>query len=413
MRRRVVVTGLGAITPLGLSVAAYWESLRNGRSGVSRIEHFDVEGLDSKIGAYIKDFQAEQFLDRKEARRVDRFTQMALAASKEALAQSRIDLEAADRDRIGVILGVGFGGLETLSDQFAVLFEKGPGRISPFFIPMLIGNMAAGQISMAYGLKGPNFTTVSACASSGHGIGTAMRTIQYGDADVVITGGAEAPFSPIGMAGFCAMKALSTRNDEPEKASRPFDKDRDGFVMGEGAGILVLESLEHAEARGAEILAELVGFGMSADAYHVTQPAPEGAGGARAMSNALADAGLRPEEIDYINAHGTSTPAGDREETQAIKNVFGDAAYRIPVSSTKSMTGHLLGAGAALELIACIKAIHDGVVPPTINLEEPGEGCDLDYVPNQARNHRVQVALSNSFGFGGHNVSLIVRAYEE
>lgn len=408
----MVVTGLGAITPVGLTVDSYWQSLCAGKSGVTKIEHIDTTGIDCKIGAMVKDFRAEDYLERKDARRIDRFVQMAIAASQEAIRQSGLQLDDEDKDRIGTILGVGFGGLETLSDQFAVLFQKGPRRISPFFIPMLIGNMAAGQISMLYGLRGPNYTTVTACASSGHGIGEAMRTIQYGDADVIVTGGTEAPFSEIGLAGFCAMKALSTRNDEPEKASRPFDKDRDGFVMGEGAGILVLESLEHAQRRGARILAELVGYGTSADAYHITQPAPQGAGGAQAMRRALADAGLRPEDVDYINAHGTSTPAGDREETNAIKSVFGEAAYKIPTSSTKSMTGHPLGAGAALELIACIKAIEDGIVPPTINLDEPGEGCDLDYVPHKARRHKVRVALSNSFGFGGHNATLIVRGWE-
>ena len=409
MTNRVVITGMGAVTPLGIGVPNFWRALVQGVSGVDRLTRIDTTEMDCKIGAEVKDFDPLAFMDRKDARRMDRFTQFFLASAKEASADARLDLAKEDRERVGVTVGSGIGGMETLDEQFRVLLDKGPGRVSPFFIPMMIANMGAAQVAMQLGVKGLNYTVVTACASANDAVGLALRAIRSGEADVMIAGGAEAAFVPVALAGFASMKALSTRNDEPQRASRPFDAERDGFVMGEGAGALILESLEHARAREALILAEVAGYGATSDAYHLTAPAPEGEGGARAMRLALADARMRPEEIDYINAHGTSTPPGDRFETMAIKKVFGEHAYKVLVSSTKSMTGHLLGASGAIELIACVKAIQEGIVPPTINHDHPDPDCDLDYVPNRARRAPVRAALTNSFGFGGQNSTLIVR----
>ncbi len=409
MTNRVVITGMGAVTPLGIGVPNFWRALVQGVSGVDRLTRIDTTEIDCKIGAEVKDFDPLAFMDRKDARRMDRFTQFFLASAKEASADARLDLAKEDRERVGVTVGSGIGGMETLDEQFRVLLDKGPGRVSPFFIPMMIANMGAAQVAMQLGVKGLNYTVVTACASANDAVGLALRAIRSGEADVMIAGGAEAAFVPVALAGFASMKALSTRNDEPQRASRPFDAERDGFVMGEGAGALILESLEHARAREALILAEVAGYGATSDAYHLTAPAPEGEGGARAMRLALADARMRPEEIDYINAHGTSTPPGDRFETMAIKKVFGEHAYKVLVSSTKSMTGHLLGASGAIELIACVKAIQEGIVPPTINHDHPDPDCDLDYVPNRARRAPVRAALTNSFGFGGQNSTLIVR----
>ncbi|MCL5038330.1 MAG: beta-ketoacyl-ACP synthase II [Firmicutes bacterium] len=395
-----------------MGVGEFWESLQAGRSGVARISSFDPTGFPSQIGAEVKGFDPSRYIDKKEAKRMDRFTQLAVAATAEALQMAHLDTKKIDADRVGVTFGTGIGGMQTLTEQFEVLKSKGPGRVSPFFVPMMIGNMAAGQIAITFGAKGPNTTVVTACASSANAIGDAFKVLQRGDAEVMIAGGSEAAFVPLAYAGFCSMRALSTRNDAPEKASRPFDRERDGFVMGEGGGAVILESLGHALARGAKIYAEVVGYGMTADAYHITYPAPEGEGGARAMQRALADADLKPADVDYVNAHGTSTEANDRFETMAIKKVFGERAYSIPISSTKSMTGHLLGAAGAIEFIASVLAIRDGVIPPTINYEFPDPDCDLDYVPNQARRVRVRVALTNSFGFGGQNATLIIKAYE-
>lgn len=410
--QRVVVTGMGVVSPVGIGVGEFWESLQAGRSGVARISSFDPTGFPSQIGAEVKGFDPSRYIDKKEAKRMDRFTQLAVAATAEALQMAHLDTKKIDADRVGVTFGTGIGGMQTLTEQFEVLKSKGPGRVSPFFVPMMIGNMAAGQIAITFGAKGPNTTVVTACASSANAIGDAFKVLQRGDAEVMIAGGSEAAFVPLAYAGFCSMRALSTRNDAPEKASRPFDRERDGFVMGEGGGAVILESLGHALARGAKIYAEVVGYGMTADAYHITYPAPEGEGGARAMQRALADADLKPADVDYVNAHGTSTEANDRFETMAIKKVFGERAYSIPISSTKSMTGHLLGAAGAIEFIASVLAIRDGVIPPTINYEFPDPDCDLDYVPNQARRARVRVALTNSFGFGGQNATLIIKAYE-
>lgn len=412
-KRRVVITGMGAVTPLGIGVENFWKALLEGRSGVDHLTRFDFTGYDCRFGAEVKDFDPMACIDRKEARRMDRYTQFFLVAAMEALGNAGLSLNECNVERVGVIVGTGIGGMETLEDQFRVLISRGPGRISPFFIPMMIANMGAAQVAMQLGVKGPNQTVVTACASANDAVGYALRSIRHGDTEVMITGGAEAAIVPIALAGFCAMKALSTRNDDPKGASRPFDRDRDGFVMGEGSGALILEELGHAKDRGAKILAEVVGYGATADAHHLTEPAPEGEGGARSMTAALADAGVKPSEIDYINAHGTSTPKGDKFETMAIKRVLGDHARKVLISSTKSMTGHLLGATGAVELIACVNSIRDGMVPPTINYDHPDPECDLDYVPNQARQAGVRSAMSNSFGFGGQNSTLIVRAYEE
>lgn len=413
MQNRVVVTGLGVISPVGTGIESFWANLTAGVSGVGPITRFDVSAYETRFAAEVKDFDPTRYIDKKEARRMDRFTQFAVAGAGMALEDAGLNLDQVHRDRIGVIWGSGIGGIETLEEQHRVLLNRGPGRVSPFFIPMMISNMGAGQIAIAHRLRGCNLTTTSACASSSHAVGEAFRLLQRGQVDVMITGGSEAPITPLAVAGFCAMKALSTRNDQPIKASRPFDAGRDGFVIGEGAGILILETLDHALNRGARIYAEVVGYGTSCDAYHITAPDPDGSGAALAMGLALQDAGITPEMVDYINAHGTSTPLGDKLETAAIKEVFGNHAYRLAVSSTKSVTGHLLGAAGGLEAVACVLAIQRDIIPPTINYEEPDPECDLDYVPNLARKTRVEVALSNSFGFGGHNATLLFRKYRE
>ncbi|WP_082112240.1 beta-ketoacyl-ACP synthase II [Paenibacillus sp. DMB20] len=410
MKQRVVVTGMGVMTSLGQDIETFWNSLMNGKSGVSHIEAFDVSDYPTRIAASVKDFNPEDYMDRKEARKMDRFVQFAVAAGSKALEDSGIRIgENADAERVGVSIGSGIGGLGTWEDQHNVLLEKGPKRVSPFFIPMMIANMASGQMSINLGAKGPNTTQVTACATGSHSIGDSMRIIQRGDADIMVCGGAEATIRPTGMAGFCAMRAMSTRNDEPEKASRPFDTGRDGFVMGEGAGVLILESLEHAQKRGAKIYAEVIGYGLSADAYHITEPDPDGA--ARCMKMAIRDAGIRPEDIDYINAHGTSTPVGDRSETAAVKMALGDHAYKVAVSSTKSMTGHLLGAAGGVEAIICALSLKNQIIAPTINLEDQDPECDLDYVPNEPRKAELDVVMSNSFGFGGHNATIILKKF--
>ncbi|MEG6615284.1 beta-ketoacyl-ACP synthase II [Peptococcaceae bacterium 1198_IL3148] len=412
MSKRVVITGMGVISPVGTGLDKFWHAISTGVNGIDKITKFDAAEYHSQIAGEVKDFTPTDYLDKKEARRMDRFTQFAVAATGMALKDAGMDLDSEDRERIGVILGSGIGGMETLWDQAQVLVKRGPSRISPFLVPMMIANMGAGQVAIAHGLQGPNVTAVSACASANSAIGDSYRLLQRGDADVMITGGTEAPITPLSVAGFCAMKALSTRNDQPQQACRPFDAERDGFVMGEGAGILVMETLEHAQARGARIYAEIVGYGSTCDAYHITAPHPEGNGGAKAMELALKDAGLKPEDVDYINAHGTSTSLNDKLETKAIKRVLGDHAYNVAISSTKSMTGHLLGAAGGVEAIASIMAINNSLVPPTINYQVPDPECDLDYVPNQAREKEVNVALSNSLGFGGHNVTIAFKKYE-
>lgn len=413
MRNRVVITGLGAVTPIGNDVSTFWKNMISGVSGIDYVTAFDTSEYTTRIAGEVKNFNPEDYMDRKEAKRVDRFIQFAIAATKQALAQADLDISKMDATRAGVYIGSGIGGLATLEENHKILLEKGPRRVSPFMVPMMIANMASGLVSIEIGAKGPNSSVVSACATGTHAIGDAAEIIRRGRADVMIAGGSEATIRPLAFAGFGNMKALSTRNDEPQKASRPFDLNRDGFVMGEGAGILVLESLEHAKKRGATILAEVAGYGMSGDAYHLTAPAPEGEGAARAMKEALLDAALDPTEVDYINAHGTSTDYNDKFETLAIKSVFGDYAYKVAISSTKSMTGHLLGAAGGVEAIACVLAIREGIIPPTINYETPDPDCDLDYVPNEARKANVRVALSNSLGFGGHNATIILKAYEE
>ncbi|HKI96138.1 MAG TPA: beta-ketoacyl-ACP synthase II [Gemmatimonadales bacterium] len=411
MTRRVVVTGLGLVSPLGNTAAATWDGLVAGRSGAGPIQRFDPSELDVRFACELKDFDPLAYIDRKEAKRYDNFLQYAIAASTQALADAGLDGGLPDPERTGVIIGSGIGGLGTFEEQCKIYLTSGPKRVSAFFIPMFIPDIASGVVSIRTGAKGPNFCTVSACASSAHAVGESLRLIQEGAADVMITGGAEAAITPLSVAGFGNMKALSTRNDAPEKASRPFDKGRDGFVIGDGSGVLILEELEHAKRRGATILAELIGYGMSADAYHITQPAPGGEGAKRAMLACLADAKLEPTEVDYINAHGTSTPAGDVAEVAAVKDVFGPHAYELVMSSTKSMTGHLLGAAGGLELAVSILVIRHGVIPPTINQEEPDPECDLNCAPNVKVERTVDVAISNSFGFGGHNVSLAVRRY--
>ncbi|HEY8490990.1 MAG TPA: beta-ketoacyl-ACP synthase II [Dehalococcoidia bacterium] len=410
---RVVITGVGVVSPLGLTGQETWQALLAGKSGIDHIQSFDTEGLEVTFAGEVKGFDPLNYMDRKEARRTDRFVQLAVAATREALAQAELEITPANADEIGVVVGSGIGGIATLFEGVQTFLEKGPGRVSPFLVPMMIGDMAAGQISIMFGAKGPNFCTQSACASGADAIGTCYEILRRGDAKIMITGGAEAGVTPLGVAAFVAARALSTRNDDPQRASRPFDKDRDGFVMAEGATILVLERLDSALRRGAPILAEVLSYGMSADAFHITQPAEGGEGGARAMKMALRKARLAPEQVDYINAHGTSTPFNDRAETMAIKTVFGEHAYQIPISSTKSMTGHLLGAAGAIEAAVCAWTIRDGIIPPTINYTTPDPECDLDYVPNEARKAEVRVALTNSFGFGGHNATLILGRYEE
>ena len=411
MSARVVVTGLGAVTPLGLDVPSTWQAMLEGRCGVAPITLFDPEGLATRIAAEVKGFDPTRYMTPKEARRADRFLQLGIAAMQEAMTDSGLEITAENAERVGVLVGSGIGGITTLEREIEVLLTRGAERIRPFLVPMFIADMLSGQLSIMLGAKGPNFGIVSACATSGHCIGEAANIIRRGDAVAMLAGGTEAGITRIGVAAFNAMRAISTRNDAPERASRPFDAQRDGFVIGEAGAVLVLESLEHARARGARIYGEIVGYGATADAYHITAPPEGGEGAVRAMRLALQQARLDASDVDYINAHGTSTPHNDKTETQAIKAVFGARAYEIPVSSTKSMTGHLIGAAAAVEAIACLLAIRDGIVPPTINYEYPDPDCDLDYVPNTARRHNVDVALSNSFGFGGHNNSLIFARY--
>ena len=412
LKRRVVITGMGAITPVGIGKDEYWQALLAGQSGIARITRFDPSDYATQIAGEVKGFEPANYMDKKEAKRMDRFTQFAIAATKMAFDDSHIDLDQEDKSRIGTLIGTGIGGMETLNEQYKVLFEKGPGRISPFFVPMMIANMAAGQTSIAFGLQGPCSCVVTACATGTNAIGDAFRIIQRGAADMMVAGGTEAAISPAAVAGFCSMKAMSTRNDEPQKASRPFDMDRDGFVMGEGAGVVILETLEHALARGATIYAEMAGYGTNADSYHITAPAPEGIQAAKCMALALEDAGLKPSDIDYINAHGTSTPLNDKNESLAIKRLFGDHTAKLAISSTKSMTGHLLGAAGAIECIAMAMTIHTGMVHPTINYETADPELDLDYVPNKARAKNINAALSNSFGFGGHNATILLKKYQ-
>ncbi|MDR7417537.1 MAG: beta-ketoacyl-ACP synthase II [Armatimonadota bacterium] len=409
--RRVVVTGLGVVSPIGIGHEAFWSGLMAGRSGVGEVTRFDASAFQTRIAAEVRDFDPTAFMDRKEVRRNDRFVQFAYAATRLAMEHAGFAITPANAYRTGVLIGSGIGGATTWEDQHRTLIERGPDRVSPFFVPMMIVNMASGVTAILTGAKGPSSCVVTACATGGNAIGDAVRIVQRGDADVMLAGGSEAAITPLSMAGFCSMKAMSTRNDEPSRACRPFDATRDGFVMGEGAGVVVLEALEHAEARGAPIMAEILGYGSTTDAFHITQPDPEGDGAARSMAAAIADAGIGPEEIDYVNAHGTSTPYNDRLETLAIKRVFGDHARRLAVSSTKSMTGHLLGAAGGVEFIACVLALRHQALPPTINYTVPDPDCDLDYVPNTARPARARTVMSNAFGFGGHNAVLIVRAY--
>ena len=414
MRRRVVVTGFGCLTPVGNDVATTWRSLLAGKSGAGPITKFDPSKFPVRFAAEVKGFDPVVFMDRKEAKRADAYTQYAVAAAVQAMQDAGFaEGNGYDPERTGVIIGSGIGGLRSFEEQHDVYKERGPSKISPFFIPMFIADIAAGIVSMRFNAKGPNYATVSACATSAHAIGDAFRTIQYGDADIILSGGAEATVTPMAIGGFANMKALSERNDSPETASRPFDATRDGFVMGEGSGVVVLEELEHAKKRGARIYAEIVGYGATGDAYHLTAPAPDGEGAQRAMRRAMQDAGLGPADVQYINAHGTSTPANDLNETKAIKAVFGDEAKRLNVSSTKSATGHMLGAAGAVEFIFSALAVREGKIPPTINYQTPDPDCDLNYTPNQAASRDMTAALSNSFGFGGHNVTLAVRRYPE
>ena len=412
-RRRVVVTGVGLVTPLGLTAPETWENLLAGQSGAGPIQRFDAAGLDVRFACEVKNFDPTNYMDRKEAKRADRYAQYAIAATTMALADAGIGDTFPDPDRTGVIIGSGIGGIGTFEEQCRIFIEKGPGRVSPFFVPMFIPDIASGLVSIRWNARGPNYCTVSACASSAHALGEAFRLVQMGDADMMVTGGAEAAVTPLAIAGFANMKALSTRNDEPTRASRPFDKDRDGFVMGDGAGVLVLESLEGAIARGATIRGEVLGYGMSADAFHMTQPAPGGDGARRAMVACLQDGGIDPLAVGYINSHGTSTPHGDIAETAAAKDVFGDHAYRLVMNSTKSMTGHLLGAAGALEASITLMVLERGIIPPTINLDHPDPECDLEYAGNRAVERDVDIALTNSFGFGGHNVSLALGRFRD
>lgn len=410
-KRRVVITGLGTVNPLGLDVASTWQALCQGQSGIDKVTHFDASNFSTQIVGSVKNFDVSSVMTEKEARKLDQFLQYAMVAAHQAMADANFP-DDLNRDRFGVAVGSGIGGLNTIEQNHQQLQKSGPRRVSPFLVPASVINMASGNIAIRHGLRGPNFAITTACTTGTHNIGFAARTIAYGDADVMLAGGAEASSSPLGMAGFAAARAMSTRNDEPQRASRPWDKDRDGFVLSDGAAVLVLESLEHAQARGAKIYAELVGLGMSDDAFHVTSPPEDGAGACAAMANALRDAGVEPHDVDYINAHGTSTHAGDIAETNAIKSLFGDHAYKLAVSSTKSMTGHLLGAAGAIEAMITVLTIQNGIIPPTINLDNPDEGCDLDYVPHTARKADVKIALSNSFGFGGTNGSLLFRRFE-
>ena len=412
MKRRVVITGMGLVTPLGTGLDNVWDQILQGKSGIAPITRFDVSRHETKIAGEVKNFNPEDYVSHKDVKKMDLFIHYALAAAQVAINDAKLDMTKEQSDRVGVVVGTGLGGLPTIEKYHQVLMERGPDRITPFFIPMLIANLAPGHIAMQHGMKGPNLCIVTACATGSHCIGDGCRIIQYGDAEVIVAGGTEANLTPLTVGGFNAMKALSTRNDEPEKASRPFEKNRDGFIVAEGSGIVVLEELEHARARGARIYAEVIGYGYNADAHHITAPAPDGEGFVRCIRMALKDANLAADEVDYINAHGTSTQLNDYTETLAIKEVFGDRAKKIPVSSTKSMTGHLLGAAGAIEAIFSVLSLRDQICPPTINYDEPDPECDLDYVPNVARKHAMNVALSNSFGFGGTNATLLFRSLE-
>ena len=411
--RRVVITGMGCVTPVGNNLKEFWASLLEGKSGIRKITYFDTSLYPSQIAGEVKNFDPSPYIEAKSVRRLDKFAQYAIVSTYMALEDAGIDVQKIEKEKAGVILGSGIGGLQVIEDQHAILMSKGPSKVSPFLIPMLIADEAPGQIAINCGFKGPNISIATACASASHAIGTSFRTIRHGEADVIVTGGSDAAITPLGLAGFCQMKALSTRNDSPQEASRPFDKARDGFVMADGGGVLILESLEHAKKRGARIYAELVGFGMTADAYHITAPDPEGEGAKLVMKEALEDAKMNLSDVDYINAHGTSTPYNDKIETLAIKKLFGDTAYKIPISSTKSMTGHMLGAGGAVELIVCVKTMEEKIIHPTVNYKNPDPECDLDYVPNKPREKEVKTAMSNSFGFGGHNACIVVKKFEE
>jgi 3-oxoacyl-[acyl-carrier-protein] synthase II len=411
LRKRVVITGMGLVIPTGIGTETVWKNICEGRSGIGPLTRFDPNGFETKIAGEVRGFNPEEYIEKKEIKKMDLFIQYALAATKEALEDSQLKITPENCDRIGVIVGTGLGGLPTIEKYHQILLERGPSRVSPFFIPMLIANLASGQIAIQFGAKGPNTCVVTACATGAHCIGDAFRAIVYGDAEAIIAGGTEANITPLTVAGFNAMKALSTRNEEPEKACRPFEKNRDGFVVAEGAGILILEALEFALKRGAKIYGELIGYGYTGDAYHITAPPPEGEGAARCMRMAIKDAGLRPEDIDYINAHGTSTPLNDLTETQAIKTVFGEHAKKVAISATKSMTGHLMGAAGSTEAIFSLLAIRDSIIPPTINYDVPDPECDLDYVPNVARRQPLTVAMSNAFGFGGTNATLVFRKF--
>lgn len=410
-KRRIVITGIGVLSPIGIGQEEFTKALREGKSGANLIDSFDTADYACKIGANVKNFQPEDFIDRKKARRMARFTQLGISAAKMAIEDSGLDFSKEDLSRIGSVTGTGIGGMDIIEQEHTTLITKGPRRVSPFLIPMIITNMLPGEIAIEYGFTGPNYAVTSACASANHAMGDALRLLRYGDADVIITGGSEGALTPIAVAGFCSLKALTTRNDDPLKASRPFDKNRDGFLIGEGAAVLVLETLEHALNRGAKIYAEFAGYGASDDAYHMTAPSPEAKSAVQAMEMAIKDAGISKDDIDYINAHGTSTDMNDRIETLAIKKVFGEKAYKIPVSSTKSMTGHLLGAAGAVEAVATVLCMKNGFIHPTINYETPDPDCDLDYVPNTARQQQITCALSNSLGFGGHNATVILKKY--
>ncbi|MCC0631983.1 beta-ketoacyl-ACP synthase II [Clostridioides sp. ZZV15-6388] len=411
MNKRVVITGLGCVTPLGTGKEEFWNNIKSGVSGIDKITNFDASTYQTQIAGEVKNFHPEEYISKKELKRLDKFAQFAIVSAKLAVEDANLDLDKVDRERVGVIIGSGIGGVEAIETQHKILLEKGNKRVSSLFVPMMIGNMAAGQVSIFLGAKGPNTNVCTACASGTHSIGDAFKVIQRGDADIMVAGGSEAAVTGLAFAGFCNMKAMSTRNDDPKTASRPFDKNRDGFVMGEGAGIVILEDLEHALARGAKIYAEVVGYGLTADAYHMTTPAENGEGAARSMNMALKDGNVPLEEVDYINAHGTSTYYNDLYETMAIKTVFGENAYNLCVSSTKSMTGHLLGASGAIEAVVCAMSIEDNFVPPTINIQEVGEDLDLDYVPNKGKEKDIRYALSNSLGFGGHNATIVLKKY--
>ena len=411
--KRIVITGLGAVSPVGNDVPSSWKSLLAGKSGIGPITYFDASKFNSQIAGEVKDFDHTAHFTTKDTRRFARFVQYAVFAAAEAISDSGLDLEKEDKNLLGAIIGSGIGSLKSIEREYEVYLNKGPSKISPFLIPRLITNEAAGQVSIKFGFKGPNFCVTTACASGSHSIGEAFRLLQHGDANAIVAGGTESSITYLGVGGFCSLRALSCRNNEPEKASRPFERDRDGFIIAEGSGLVVLETLEHAQKRNARIYAELVGYGMSADAYHITAPDPQGDGAARAMTTALTDANLKPEDISYINAHGTSTKLNDKIETLAIKKVFGDYAKKIPISSTKSMTGHLLGAGGGFEFIACVLSMRDNMIHPTVNYENPDPECDLDYVPNVSRKHQVDATLSNSLGFGGHNATLVLKRFKE